>query len=175
MGSPTFYLGVVNLQYTIERKAGVGTVRHYVEQLATGFEHKIVLSVIGAVIAKIEGFYGDLVWGFLILFCLDLISGIWKSKKNGIPISSKRLRDSVTKLGAYMVLVTALIVASKFENSFVPVVTVTYYYFIFTELKSIIENVEEMGVKIPSFLKGKVNHKVEEYDTDESKDNKKEE
>jgi phage-related holin len=73
-----------------------------------------------------------------------------------------------------MVLITALIVASKFENSFVPVVTVVYYYFIFTELKSIIENVEEMGVKVPSFLKGKVDFKLEEYDNDESKDKKEE-
>jgi toxin secretion/phage lysis holin len=162
------------VEYSIERKAGVGTVRHYIEQLATNFEYKIVLSILGAVVAKLEGFYGQLMWGFLILFCLDFISGIWKSKKKGIPISSRRLRDSVTKLGAYMVLITALIVASKFENSFVPVVTVVYYYFIFTELKSIIENVEEMGVKVPSFLKGKVDFKLEEYDNDESKDKKEE-
>jgi phage-related holin len=158
---------VVAMQAATYRKAGVGTMRHYLEQLASGFEYKIVLSIIGAVIAKIEGFYGELVWGFLALFCLDLISGIWKSKKKGVPISSRRLRDSVNKLGAYMVLITSLIIASKYEQSFLPVVTVTYYYFIFTELKSIIENVEEMGVKIPSYLRGEVNSRVEDQDNDE--------
>jgi toxin secretion/phage lysis holin len=165
---------VVTLQHIIDRKAGEGTVRHYLDQLATGFEYKIVFSLLGAIISVMGEFYGELVWGFLSLFSLDFLTGIWKSKKNGIPISSRRLRDSVTKLGAYMVLITALIIASKFENSFVPVVTVTYYYFIFTELKSIIENVEELGVPIPEFLKGKVAFKIQEYDKDESKDKKEE-
>jgi toxin secretion/phage lysis holin len=154
------------------RKAGVGTMRHYFEQLASGFEYKIVLSIIGAIIAKIEGFYGELVWGFLALFCLDLVSGIWKSKKKGIPISSRRLRDSVSKLGAYMVLMTALIVASKYEPSFLPIVTVTYYYFMFTELKSIIENVEEIGVKIPKFLRQEVNSKVEDSENEDEEEGK---
>lgn len=145
---------------------GEGTVRHYVEQLVVGFEWKIAFSIVGAFISTFGHFYGSIMWGFLGLFCLDLVSGIMKSKLQDIPISSKRLRASVTKLAAYMTLITALIITSKFEASFVPVVTVTYYYFIFTELTSIVENVEEMGVKVPSFLKGKIRFKTEEYDKD---------
>lgn len=141
------------------------TLSHYTEQLAMGFEWKIVLSVIGTIISYLEGFYGELVWGFLFLFALDFISGIMKSRSNGIPISSKRLRESVTKLGAYMVLITALIVASKYEHSFVPIVTVMYYYFIFTELKSVIENVEAMGVNISPLLKGKIDETISTYTT----------
>lgn len=158
------------MEYTLQRKAGVGTMRHYLEELATGFQYKITLSVIGAVIAKLEGFYGQLLWGFLALFCLDLFSGIMKSKKNGIPISSRRLRDSVTKLGAYMVLITALIIAGKYEPSFEPVVTVTYWYFMFTELKSIIENAEEMGAKVPTFVKEKVLSKLGESENKKEED-----
>lgn len=158
------------MQYIEEhREGGAGTVRYYVHQLATGFEWKMVLSVLGTVIASLDGFYSDLLWWFLALFTLDLISGLMKSKKNNVPITSKRLRESVTKLGAYMVLITALIIASRFETSFVPVVTCAYYYFLFTELKSIFENVEEMGVKLPGFLKQKVDSKLEEFE-----DNKKE-
>ncbi len=148
------------------RKGGVGTVRHYLAQLATGFEYKFTMSAIGAVLSLISGFYGSLLWGFLALFTLDLLTGIMKSFKNGVPISSKRLRDSVTKLGAYMVLITALIIASKYENSFVPIVTVAYYYFIFTELKSIIENAREMGVKIPNFLSHRVDSKIQDLEQD---------
>lgn len=154
------------------RKGGGGTVKHYMEQLAVGFEWKLSLSIVGTFIAEIEGFYGELMWGFLALFVLDLITGILKSKHKGIPISSKRLRESVTKLGAYMVLLTALIITSKYENSFALVVTGAYYYFMFTELKSILENVEEIGVNVPKFLSGKVNFKIEEHNTDSDKSDK---
>ena len=160
------------MQAATYREAGVGTMRHYFEQLASGFEYKIILSIIGTIISKIEGFYSELIWGFLALFCLDLISGIWKSKKKGITISSRRLRNSVNKLGAYMVLMTALIVASKYEPSFQPVITVTYYYFMFTELKSIIENVEEIGLKIPNFLRQKVDSKVEDSENENKEEGK---
>lgn len=141
----------------------VWTAKHYVFQLATGFEMKMLLSIAGTIVAFVEGFYSQMVWGFLLLFALDFISGIMKSIKNGVPITSKRLRESVTKLGAYMILITALIIASKFEQSFVPIVTVTYYYFMFTELKSIVENAEALGVKISPLLKHKVDEKVSEY------------
>ena len=137
-------------------------MKHYVYQLASGFEMKALCSIVAAIVTKMEGFYGELLWGFLALFGLDLITGIVKSIKNGVPISSRRLRDSVTKLGAYMILLTALIVTSKYEASFQPIVAVTYYYFIFTEFKSILENVEEMGVKLPPVLKSKVQQQVEE-------------
>lgn len=151
------------MQYVYE-KGGEGSLKHYIEQLLLGFEWKMVLSVMGAAVAMLEGFYGELMWGFLALFVLDSITGIMKSKKNGVPITSKRLRGAVTKLGAYMVLITALIITSKFESSFVPIVTVTYYYYMFTELKSIVENVGEMGVHVPEFLRKKVEDKVTELD-----------
>ena len=143
-------------------RGGGNTVRHYIEQLGAGFEWKMVLSIMGSVVAMLEGFYGELMWGFLALFALDLLTGIMKSRHLGVPITSKRLRESVTKLGAYMVLVTALIITSKFENSFVPIVTVAYYYFMFTELKSIFENVEEMGVKVPPGIKGSIISRLDE-------------
>lgn len=155
-------------------------LKHYIQQLIEGFSWKILVSLSGALITAIDGFYGVMIWGFLSLFTLDLITGIMKSKYNGIAITSRRLRDSVVKLGAYMVLITALIIAGKFESSFIPIVTVAYYYFIFTELKSIIENAEEMGVKVPLFIINKVNEKTDEYDSEsdsikgEDNDNKEE-
>lgn len=139
------------------------STRHYVEQLLMGFEWKMLFSIAGTIVAYIEGFYGQLMWGFLGLFVMDFISGIMKSRKNGVPITSKRLRESVTKLGAYMILITSLIIASKYEQSFVPIVTVTYYYFIFTELKSILENVEELGLKVPPMLNQRVQDTIDSY------------
>jgi phage-related holin len=56
------------------------------------------------------------------------------------------------------------------ETQFVPVVTLAYYYFIFTEFKSIIENVEEMGLKVPGFLKSKVDEQIPKDDTEEKEE-----
>lgn len=153
------------------RKGGEGTVRYYVSHLMAGFEWKIVASTGASIVAMLEGFYTDLVWGFLALFVLDFLTGIMKSVKNRVPISSEKLRRSVTKLAAYMVLITALIVASRFETSLVPIVTATYYYFIFTEFKSILENARELGVPIPDVLNSLVQQKLGEVQqtTEETK------
>ncbi|AYP68607.1 toxin secretion/lysis holin [Exiguobacterium phage vB_EalM-132] len=150
----------MNMTTTMKHGGGDGSVKHYVGQIAVSYEWKLGLSVIGTIIAYIEGFYGSLVWVFLGLFLIDLVTGIMKSKHNGVPITSKRLRSSVNKLGAYMLLITALIITSKAEPAFMPIVTGAYYYFIFIEFKSIIENVEEMGVTIPEFIKSFVNNKL---------------
>lgn len=145
-------------------RAGEGTLKYYAEKLVIGMEWKLPLSVVGTLVSMMEGFYSPMLWGFLSLFILDLISGIWKSKKLGVAITSKRLRSSVNKLGGYMVLITSLLIASKYETSLVPFVTCTYYYFMFTEFKSIIENVQEMGVRVPYFLKSKVSDKIDDID-----------
>lgn len=141
-------------------RGGEGLVKYYGAQLVNGFEWKAIASIIGTVISAIEGFYGSILWAFLALFALDLITGIMKSHRKGVPITSRRLRDSVVKLGSYMILITALIITGKYEQSFVAVTTTAYYYFIFTELKSIMENVGEMGVNIPQFLKADVEQRT---------------
>jgi phage-related holin len=152
------------MQHTLDRRDGEGTVKHYLQQLTVGFEHKVTLSVFGVIISGITGFYGDLLWGFLALFVLDLISGILKAKKKGEKISSRRLRDSVTKLGAYMVLITALIITGRYQPEFQPVITGAYCYFMFTELKSIFENVEEMGLRLPSAVSFIIKSKIIQSD-----------
>lgn len=155
--------GLKNILYSNDDGA-----RYYLAQLMDGFLWKSTVSIFGTLVSYLQGFYGNLVWGFLILFSLDFITGIIKSRYKGIPFSSKRLRDSVAKLASYMVLVTALIITSRYEPSFQPVVTITYYYMMFTELKSILENVQETGVEVPEFLKSKVEFKLKEFDTDGS-------
>lgn len=157
------------MESTLKRRDGEGTVKHYFNELMVGFEYKSILSMFGATATAITGFYSDLIWGFIALFALDLVSGVLKSKKKGIPISSRKLRDSVTKLGAYMVLITALIIAGHYEPQFRAVVTGAYYYFMFTELKSIFENVEEMGLRLPSAISSLINTKIIENDPDGAK------
>lgn len=139
-------------------------MKHYIAQLADGFGWKAVLSIGGTIVSAIEGFYSPLIWGFLLLFLLDLVTGISKSLKNGVPITSSRLRNSVVKLGGYMVLLTALVILSKYQAEVVPMITLAYYYFMFTEVKSIFENVQEMGVKLPGFLNTFAEGKLKDLD-----------
>ena len=143
-------------------EGGVDKVRHYLYQLASGFSWKMVLSLLSTFVCSLENFYSSLLWWFLSLFVLDLLTGILKSKKAGKTVSSKRLRDSVYKLAAYMVLLTSVIVASKVEHAFTAIIPITYYYYMFTELTSIVENVELMGVPVPGCISMKVKHLVDE-------------
>lgn len=122
---------------------------HYLEKLVQGSEYKFVLSILFTIITLVEGFYGTLLWWLLALLVIDSVSGVWRSVSSGEKITSKRLRSSVTKAGAYMLLITTLIIAGRVEPTFIPLVTVAYYYCMFTEVKSIFENIEGMGIKIP--------------------------
>jgi toxin secretion/phage lysis holin len=149
----------MSLDYVHE--SGEGSLKHYFIQIISGFEWKILSSIISTIITLIAGFYSPLIWGFLGLFSIDFITGIIKSLVKGVPISSKRLRNSVTKLLSYMLLITSLIIASHYEESFLPVVTCSYYYFMYTELRSIIENSKEIGVKIPAVLDEEINRRTD--------------
>lgn len=144
-------------------------MKHYAAQLLEGYQWKVIVSVVGTAIGTIQGFYTDLIWLFLAMFIFDLLTGLGKSWKNGVPITSKRLRDSVLKLGSYMILVTAVIIASRYDDRFASVVSVVYWYFILTEFKSILENVEEMGVKVPGPLKSLINFRLKVYQKDDTK------
>ncbi|MMZ43490.1 Holin family protein [compost metagenome] len=141
-------------------------VMHYLDQLTDGFGWKTLVSLAGTLVTAISGFYTDMIWGFLTLVALDFISGILKSLKNNVQITSRRLRDSVVKLAGYLILVGVVILLSKHDDSLAPVVTWVYYYFMFTEGKSILENVQEMGVKMPPFLIPLVSKKIK--DTEEA-------
>jgi len=148
-------------------------MRYYFSQAVSGIEVKAPLSIVLAAIAVAEGFYTSLIWGFLALFAIDLLTGVLKSYKNGVPITSKRLRESVIKLGGYMFLITALIIASKYEATFAPVVKGVYIYFMLTEFKSIIENVEEMGVKVPQIVKSLINLRLKFHGGEDKAEDKK--
>lgn len=131
-------------------------VSYYIDQLLKGSEYKFVLSIAFSIITLIEGFYGTLLWALFGFLAIDFITGIWKSLNSGTKISSKRLRASVTKVGSYMLLLTTLIIAGKVESTFIPLVTMAYYYCMFTEIKSILENLEGMGLKVPGMVVEKI-------------------
>lgn len=147
-------------------------LHHYIMQLVENSFYKLILSVAFTVITFLKGFYGELMLGLAAFLVIDFITGVWRSISLGQKISSKRLRESVTKAGTYFLLVTTLIVASKIESTFLPFVTIAYYYCIFTEMKSILENLQELGLEIPKAVNDKIESilptkKKDEGDKDE--------
>jgi len=148
---------------------------YYIEQLLKGSEYKFVLSVAFSIITLIEGFYGTLIWALIGFLAIDFITGVWKSLNIGVKISSKRLRESVTKVASYMLLITTLIIAGKVESTFIPLVTMAYYYCMFTEVKSILENLEAMGLKVPGMFTEKLENFMSALGVGTKKDDKEDE
>lgn len=93
---------------------------------------------------------------FLALFIIDLVLGVLKGKfVEGI--SSEKLRLSVPKFCAYIgmalmcYLLDCLILTST-DISYSPITLLALIFFCITEIKSIIENAQILGVKTPIFI-----------------------
>lgn len=76
-----------------------------------------------------------------IFVAVDFLTGLWVAKRNNLPITSKKMRDTVGKSLAYMV---ALIVAHIFELQFlaqaIPMMKIMALFIASAEIKSIYEN-----------------------------------
>lgn len=97
-------------------------------------------------------------WGFikwlLILMFLDLFSGLWRSKLEGNLITSKGLRDTVTKFIQYGVFLIVIHVLMNFEIDGHPVRIFSwmddaaYTFLMVIEAKSIWENITKVRPKL---------------------------
>lgn len=98
--------------------------------------------------------------GVTFLVLSDLITGIWRAKKDGTPITSWGLRRSVSKTLAYQaVLLTSFVTETVFLSG-LPIVKAVAGLIAVTELKSNLENLHAItGVdfwsRIVDALRGK--------------------
>lgn len=77
----------------------------------------------------------------LALVVCDLITGIWVSKRRGIPMRSKGIKHTVVKLFIYeLAIVLAYITEVYLTQSSIPVLNVVTSIIGITELKSCLEN-----------------------------------
>lgn len=76
-----------------------------------------------------------------VLIFADLIAGIWAAKKRGEEISSARMRDSITKMLVYqLVIITGYLVETHLLEGLIPVVKLAGAVIGMVELKSLLEN-----------------------------------
>lgn len=90
----------------------------------------------------------------LILLIIDLITGIWKSLKQGHPITSKKLGDTIKKIIWYNVaIISAYLVQHVIALEAVKLMWFLAVLISVKEFKSIIENIEIItNTKLWDFL-----------------------
>ena len=90
----------------------------------------------------------------LILLIIDLITGIWKSLKQGNPITSKKLGDTIKKIIWYNVaIISAYLVQHIIALEVVKLMWFLAVLISVKEFKSIIENIEVItNTKLWDFL-----------------------
>ena len=85
---------------------------------------------------------------------VDFITGIWKSKKKGIKITSFKMRNTVPKLIGYLLIIFLTFLIEKFiiTTDAFHLINVVCGYLVVFEFKSITENLEEITEQ-PIFTK----------------------
>lgn len=95
----------------------------------------------------------------LVLIVADLALGIWAAKKRGELITSAGLRRTVVKLVVYEVAVLLSFLAQQYlTGELVPVMQLTTAYIGLVEVKSVVENLNEIsGTSLLKSLLDKLN------------------
>ena len=84
---------------------------------------------------------------FIAVGCLvfiDFFTGIWYSIKHKIPVTSKRMKDTVTKLVLYNVFIITCMITETYLITKIPFIEVALGIIATVETKSIFENIEKI-------------------------------
>ena len=152
----------------------------------------IVNSIFSAIIVGIsELFSGQrvLFFGYLILNVVDFITGTIKARITKTESSSKGLTGIIKKVG-YWILILITFLASYMLSNLGDLININIEFvvlfgwftlgcLIINEFRSILENLSELGIKLPAFLiKGLeviqhiIDKKTEEIDKQKDDENK---
>lgn len=97
-----------------------------------------------------------------VFVAVDFCTGLWIARRNGIPITSKKMRDTVGKTVAYMI---AILIAHIFQLQFTPAIPLMKIIALFiasAEIKSIYENLGSItGLDFWSLIKKKLSQNEE--------------
>lgn len=93
----------------------------------------------------------NLFYLFSVLVTLDIITGMIKAWKNN-SFKSRTLRNGLfTSLGEFILLITCIGISTFIEVSKLPIYSILLFM-VLKELSSIIENLVEIGVRLPKWL-----------------------
>lgn len=97
--------------------------------------------------------YGVLLWVVLAFIVADFATGILRAYKNDGRVNSSKLRNGgFKKCGIVFVIMLGYVLSLTFNDSNFVIYHGVQAYYIYTELISILENLEDLGVKLPKIL-----------------------
>jgi toxin secretion/phage lysis holin len=106
--------------------------------------------------------YGVLLWMLLAFIVADFVTGIMKAYKKDGRVNSSKLRDGgFKKSGIIFVVVLGYMLSVLFSDENFVIYHAVQAYYIYTELISILENLEELGVRLPKVLENILGKKQE--------------
>jgi phage-related holin len=93
-----------------------------------------------------------------LLVVADFITGIIASKRTGVPITSFRMRDTISKLIVYEMAILLGFLAQSFITQDVPFANIANTYVAVTEMLSCLENLNKItGRDLLSAVIAKIN------------------
>jgi hypothetical protein len=79
----------------------------------------------------------------IFLLVADMITGIWKSIKTGVPVTAQKIGVTTEKMFAYMLgIICAYVVQHNITSDLIKVMLIFTSLISFREFKSIVENIE---------------------------------
>jgi len=97
--------------------------------------------------------YGMLMLVVVMFIVADFMTGIFRAYKNDGRVNSSKLRNGgFKKCGIIFVIMLGYVLSVTLnDNNFVIYHSIQAYY-LYTELVSILENLDDLGVKLPKIL-----------------------
>ncbi len=126
-------------------------------------KYNAIMGAAIAVLTAIFGKYWYIFAAYLLLNVCDWITGWWKSRKKHEESSKTGLKGAIKKLGYWIIILVAFVVADVFvavghdllgvDLAFLTMIGwFTLAMLLVNEARSILENLVEMGYKVPDFL-----------------------
>ena len=91
---------------------------------------------------------------FLILIVIDYISGICKAIYNKKLSSDIGAKGIIKKIGYLLTIIVAELIGNLYNS--LDIRNILLYMFIANEVISILENISQIGIVIPDFIKNKL-------------------
>ena len=128
----------------------VEQLEYYLRRLIQHPEIKAGLSAVMLIVNQLFGSFTQPARILLILLLVDLILGIAKGIKNK-KLCSRKARGGIRKLFEYLIII---LLAYQLEQLVVEGLReLTLFWLCFTEMTSIIENLDELNMNIPPFIR----------------------
>ena len=97
--------------------------------------------------------YGVFLWVVVAFIAADFVTGILRAYKNDGRVNSSKLRDGgFKKCGIIFVILLGYVLSLTFGDTNLMIYHSVQAYYIYTELISILENLDDLGVKLPRIL-----------------------